>query len=167
MGNEKGEMTIMNTDPFTENVSIIVSYTSDTQTPPAFDKGTYAKRFKDDKEIKNNYTAWVNHFESVEIGHCIVTNKGNSTSQKDCYFLIHSIAPIYMAITKDSCCQMLEQCVVNCLETANTLGVENLALPLIACDQDFGFPVKDGVASILKAIKVWIDRQENEEVVCL
>lgn len=109
----------------------------------------------------------MDHVEDVEIGHCIVTKKGRSNVAKDCHYIFHSIAPTYLAIAKDSCSQMLQQCVVTCLETANSLGVQSISIPLISCDQDFGFPAKEAAAAIMSAIKVWIDHQEHEDVVCL
>ena len=86
---------------------MVVSYTNDTKEVE-FKQGIYAKRMAEDKEVLNNYKAWLEYFEKVEIGNCIVTGKGESIESDECYFIFHSIAPTYMEITKDSCSQMLQ-----------------------------------------------------------
>ena len=60
----------------------------------------------------------------------------------DCYYIFHAIAPVYSDVAKDSCTTLLKQSVVTCLETAQTLGLESISMPLISHDDDFGFPTK-------------------------
>lgn len=157
------EFQLINTDPFNEEVEVVTSYTCDTHAVE-FEQGMYAKRLVNDKEIVNNYKAWINHVTDIQTGHCIVTNIGQSIDNDYCRFIFHSIAPIYMEITQESCVQLLQQCVVNCLQTAKTLGLSSIAMPLISKDDDFKFPAREASQAILTAVKVWMDQQDPEEL---
>ena len=159
VGNEVAELELKNCDPFQESADVMVNYTWDAQGHE-FHSGRYSRYFEADNQILGNYQAWVRHFEKIEHGHCVVTQGlSDERSEGKSLFIFHSIIPTFSQLNSESL-EILQIGVANCLETANTLGAESIALPLLGCDTEYDYPTRQAISVILKMIKVWMDLKE-------
>ncbi|CAC5420245.1 DTX [Mytilus coruscus] len=80
---------------------------------------------------------YVKSYGEVKTGHCCVTHAGNLPYKR----VIHGVGPHWSKGKADECCDMLQQTIEQCIQTANAHHMTSIAIPSISAGL-YGMPAE-------------------------